>query len=322
MSDKLRISFAGSAQFAAQHLSQLIASAKYDIVSVYTKPDKASGRGQKITNNPVKQLALENNIPVLQPSVIDNKIIDKIHKDNLDVLIVVSYGMKIPSRLLDIPRYGCINVHASLLPKYRGASPIQAAILAGDTITGISIMRMDENIDTGDVLLQTKCTIDNADTSDSLFTKLASLGAATLLEALANLAELSLTPQNHSQSSYCKKITKQDGAIDWQQDASIIALKIRAYNSWPVAFTQCGNKKIRIWEASVRTGTKSFVPADPGHIVSIEKDSLLVRCGTTKASYLLISKIQFPGKQALPLAQLLNSYREFFLANKVFENIS
>jgi methionyl-tRNA formyltransferase len=322
MSDKLRISFAGSAQFAAQHLSQLIASAKYDIVSVYTKPDKTAGRGQKITNNSVKQLALENNIPVLQPSVIDNKIIDKIHQDNLDVLIVVSYGMKIPSRLLDIPRYGCINVHASLLPKYRGASPIQAAILAGDTITGISIMRMDENIDTGDVLLQTKCDIASLDTSDSLFLKLATLGAVTLLEALDKLAELSLIPQNHAQASYCKKITKQDGAIDWQQDASIIALKIRAYNSWPVAFTQCGNKKIRIWEASVRTGTKSFVPADPGHIVSIEKDSLLVRCGTTKASYLLISKIQFPGKQALPLAQLLNSYREFFLRNKVFKNVS
>ena len=312
MSDKLRISFAGSAQFAAQHLSQLIASAKYDIVSVYTKPDKAAGRGQKITNNAVKQLALENNIPVLQPSVIDNNLIDKIHQDSLDVLIVVSYGMKIPSRLLDTPRYGCINVHASLLPKYRGASPIQAAILAGDTITGISIMRMDENIDTGDVLLQTKCTIDNADTSDSLFTKLASLGAATLLEALANLAELSLTPQNHSQSSYCKKITKQDGAIDWQQDAHIIALKIRAYNSWPVSFTQCGNKKIRIWEASVYTGKKNFVHAPAGHIVAIEKDALLVSCGTAQASYLLISKMQFPGKQALPLAQLLNSYREFF----------
>lgn len=314
MKNKLRISFAGSAEFAKQHLHCLIKSNKFYIVSVYTKPDKPAGRGKKKGDNPVKKLALESGLAVFQPHILDSDIIDQVAEHKLDALIVVSYGMKIPARLLNIPKYGCLNVHASLLPKYRGASPIQSAILANDNYTGVSIMRMDENIDTGPVLLQARCDIATTDTSASLFLKLADLGATSLLDTLERINNIPLQAQNDAQSSSCKQIAKQDGKIDWGDDASLIERKIRAYNPWPIAFTYCGSEQLRIWQAAVHT-YQGDVGDKVGDIVLIKQDHILIRCGSSVPSYLAIYAVQFPGKKVLPLKQLLNAYKTFFISN-------
>jgi methionyl-tRNA formyltransferase len=311
---QLRIAFAGTADFASTHLQHLIAAQKYKIVSVYTKADKAIGRGQTIQYSKVKQLALEHNLTLYQPASLDNSVItQQIADQQLDVLIVVAYGLKIPVSLLHLPKYGCINVHASLLPKYRGAAPIQDAILAGDSATGVSIMQMDEHIDTGPVLLQQSCPILPSDTSDSLYLKLASLGKQALVGALDQLASLRPQAQNDALASGSKKIRKQDGLINWQQDAATIERQIRAYNSWPVAFTQCNDKTVRIWQAQVIELDDMQDIQTPGTIVEINDIGILVRCGINQPSYLQLEKLQLPGKQTQDAAVLLNSHKQFFV---------
>ncbi|MDH3609746.1 MAG: methionyl-tRNA formyltransferase, partial [Gammaproteobacteria bacterium] len=236
MSKALNIIFAGTPDFAASALQACIAS-RHHVVAVYTQPDRPAGRGRKIKYGPVKQLAIDAGITVFQPQSLDQEQQNQIESLQADIMLVSAYGLLLPKTVLDIPKLGCINIHASLLPRWRGAAPIQCSIIAGDQKTGISIMQMEQGLDTGPVLQQFECEIQATDTGSSLHDRLASMAAAEIVQVLENLQDgkLIAQPQDESLVSYAGKITKQEACIDWQQSAAEIARKIRAFNSWPVA---------------------------------------------------------------------------------------
>lgn len=305
---RLRLAFAGTPMFAVPSLQALMAS-KHEVVTVFTQPDRPAGRGRKLTACPVKQCALGYDLPVQQPQHFRQPELQaELEAMELDALIVVAYGHLIPAAILATPRLGCINVHASLLPRWRGAAPINAAILAGDHETGITIMQMAAGLDTGPMLNQASIPIDAHDTCARLHDKLAELGAQTLVQTLPLLAagNIQAQPQDDSLATYAHKIEKQHARINWSQSAVEIDRHIRAYNPWPVCFTQLDNQTLRIWQAEL-----SSVVADalPGDIVSADKHGIVVSTGE---GCLRITRLQMPNKPAHDCADIMNAYADLF----------
>jgi methionyl-tRNA formyltransferase len=308
----LNIIFAGTPDFAAQHLAALIHS-EHNIVAVYCPPDKPAGRGKKLTACATKLLALTHDIPVQQPMDFKAEYTQlTLAKYQADVMVVVAYGLLLPTVILHTPRLGCINVHGSILPKWRGAAPIQRALEAGDSQTGVTIMQMDKGLDTGDMILTATCDITIKDTSASLYDKLAELGPKALLDTLALMAlgKYQRQAQNNLQATHAAKLDKADAELDWQQPASILDRKIRAYIPWPVAqftFDDKGQQhRIRVWQASVIELDHQQLP---GTIISCDKQGIVV---ATTANALRLEILQLPGKKALAVADILNGKADWF----------
>ena len=311
----MRIVFAGTPEFAALHLQALLDddSGNHEIIAVYTQPDRPAGRGKKLTPSPVKALAENHKLPVYQPlSLKDSEQQQILAELNADIMVVVAYGLLLPPTILDTPKHGCINVHASLLPRWRGAAPIQRAIEAGDTETGVTIMQMDVGLDTGDMLQISHCTIDKDDTGGSLHDKLANIGPPALLSTLEQIAQGTVVAekQNDALSNYAPKITKQEALLDWFQPADVLDNKIRAFNPFPVAYTTLGNDRIRIWQAERTTQLgEDYKDKVPGTI--LEAGNRGIKVNTQKGS-LLITELQLPGKKRLPVSEVLKSRAELF----------
>lgn len=308
----LNIIFAGTPDFAAQHLAALLQS-EHNIVAVYCPPDKPAGRGKKLTACATKTLALAHNIAVEQPEnfkAIESQ--ETLAHYQADVMVVVAYGLLLPPVILETPRLGCINVHGSILPKWRGAAPIQRSLEAGDPKTGVTIMQMDKGLDTGDMILTSTCDITLEDTSASLYDKLAELGPKALLTTLALMAtgEYQRQPQNNSQATHAAKLDKAEAELNWQLSAAILDRKIRAYIPWPVAqftFNENNNQhRIRVWQASVVVLEHNQVP---GTIIRSDKEGLVI---ATSNNALRLEIIQLPGKKSLPVADILNGKAEWF----------
>ena len=304
----LRIVFAGTPDFAASSLQALL-DAGHDVIAVYTQPDRPAGRGRKLKPSPVKQVALDHQVDVYQPlNFKDAESVTQLQALNADLMVVVAYGIILPKVVLGTPRLGCINVHASLLPRWRGAAPIHRAVLAGDKQTGVTIMQMDEGLDTGDMLLKHSCEIGAAESSGALHDRLAVIGAEALLESLPGLADGSLKgeAQNEALSNYADKLEKAEGQIDWQQPAEAIARQIRGLAPWPVAYTQLNGETMRIWQADISNEQAS---QPPGCVISTDKKAIHVACGEGAIQLL---HVQLPGSKAMPVSAVLNSKRDLF----------
>lgn len=307
----MRLIFAGTPDFAAHHLRCLIDS-DHEIVGVYTQPDRPAGRGKKLVASPVKQLAEQYGLPVFQPVNFKAEgALDALTQLQADVMVVVAYGLLLPQPVLDAPRFGCINVHASLLPRWRGAAPIQRAIAAGDSETGITIMQMDIGLDTGDMLIKTHCPIAPDDTGGSLHDKLMAQGGPALLEALSHIEQQTLVPekQDDNLACYASKLTKEEAAIDWQQSAAMLNDQIRAFNPFPVAYFSQGDQRIRVWGCQLAQGQGL-----PGTILQADAQGLVVACGE---GALRLTQLQLPGKKALPVRDLLNGHSDRFTVGSV-----
>ncbi|MBU2897630.1 methionyl-tRNA formyltransferase [Vibrio hepatarius] len=308
MSKPLKIVFAGTPDFAARHLAALLSS-PHQVVAVYTQPDRPAGRGKKITASPVKTLALEHDIPVYQP---ENFKSEQAKQDlaniNADLMVVVAYGLLLPQAVLDIPTLGCVNVHGSLLPKWRGAAPIQRSIWAGDDHTGVTIMQMDIGLDTGDMLKIATLPIDRKDTSASMYQKLAELGPKALTECLADIANGSATPekQNSSKANYAEKLSKQEAHIQWNDSAEHIERCVRAFNPWPISHFLVGDKSIKVWQSQV---IEQQTNQAPGIILQADKTGIYVSTGK---DVLVLEQIQIPGKKAMSIQDILNSRADWF----------
>ena len=307
MTTPLRIVFAGTPDFAAKHLAALLES-DHQVIAAYTQPDRPAGRGKKLTPSPVKAMALSHEIPVYQPASLKSSDAQaELQALNADIMVVVAYGLILPVAVLEAPKLGCLNVHGSILPKWRGAAPIQRAVWAGDDETGVTIMQMDEGLDTGDMLHIARIPIANTDTSASLYDKLADLGPTALLHTLDNLASLTPSPQNDADATYAKKLSKEEAFINWRDDAQQIERNIRAFNPWPVAWTTIADQNIKIWAADViddlATGNA------PGTITQADKHGIVVATGR---GGLRIHSLQIPGKKALPAVDVVNARKAWF----------
>ncbi|WP_054339833.1 methionyl-tRNA formyltransferase [Neptunomonas antarctica] len=309
MTTPLRIIFAGTPDFAASSLAALISS-EHQIVAVYTQPDRPAGRGRKLTASPVKALAIKHDIPVYQPQNFKEEPEQAaLRALNADLMVVVAYGLLLPAAILDAPKQGCINVHASLLPRWRGAAPIHRSLLAGDSETGITIMQMDEGLDTGDMLYKSTCPILPEDTSGALHDRLAEQGAEALLDTLRLITDKQLSPvkQNNADACYAHKLTKQEGLIDWAETAEVIDRQIRGLSPWPVAFTTRGDDTLRIISASPEATTTT---AAPGIIIETTKEKIIIACGN--GTTLSIDRLQLPGGKPLSSRDVLNARKELF----------
>lgn len=308
----MKIIFAGTPDFAASHLEALIS--QHDIVAVYTQPDRPAGRGKKLTASPVKILAAQHNLDVYQPeSLKDPKQQAILASLQADIMVVVAYGLILPQVILDAPRLGCINVHGSILPRWRGAAPIQRAIEAGDSETGITIMQMDAGLDTGAMLSITRCAIAADETSGSLYNRLAALGAPALLNTLDKIEAGTAVAiaQDNDQSTYAKKIEKAEALINWSDTATVIDQRIRALNPFPAAYTEIEGQRVKIWGAQVASNPTG----SPGEILIADNNGLLVSCGQ---GCLLLTEIQLAGKSRMPVAEILRSRAELFAQGKQF----
>ncbi|NND82603.1 MAG: methionyl-tRNA formyltransferase [Gammaproteobacteria bacterium] len=298
----MNIIFAGTPAFAVPPLQALIASHK--VVAVFTQPDRAAGRGKKLTPPPVKQVALEHGIEVYQPISLrgQSQLLESLQAD---VMIVVAYGLLLPQAVLDAPRLGCLNIHASLLPRWRGAAPIQRAIEAGDAETGVCIMQMELGLDSGPVYETVTTGIASDDTSATLHDRLSELGATAVCKVLQKLStDPDLTPiaQDDGRACYARKITKQEARIDWQADAALLERRIRAFNPWPIAFTLHGEERIRLLRAHVVRGTSE---AAPGTIIAIDETGPVVQCG---AGALRLELLQRAGGRVLTWQEFRHGY--------------
>lgn len=305
MADSLRIVFAGTPDFAVPPLKALLA-AGHRVVGVYTQPDRPAGRGRKLVASPVKQAAEAAGIPVFQPVTLkDDAALAALAALRSDLMVVVAYGLLLPQRVLDVPRLGCINIHASLLPRWRGAAPIQRAVLAGDSMTGVAIMRMEAGLDTGPVFLVRETEIGPRQTAGELHDRLSKLGAEALIDALPGIADGSLRPQPQGPgaATYAHKIDKAEGRIDWQRGAAEIGRRVRAFNPWPVAFTMVGGDTVRIWEAEP-LAAQSGDAARPGTVLAAGKTGIDVATGD---GVLRITRLQLAGKRAMSAAEFLNA---------------
>ncbi len=309
MSTSLRIIFAGTPDFAARHLDALLTSG-HQIVGVFTQPDRPAGRGKKLMPGPVKVLAETHGLPVFQPASLRPEENQKLVADlNADVMVVVAYGLILPKAVLDMPRLGCVNVHGSLLPRWRGAAPIQRALWAGDAETGVTIMKMDVGLDTGDMLYKLACPITAEDTSATLYDKLADLDPQGLIETLQQLADNTATPevQDEAQVTYAEKLSKEEARIDWSLSAAQLERCIRAFNPWPMSWLMIDEQPVKVWKASVINGNAS---AEPGTIIDASKNGIQVATGE---GILNLESLQPAGKKAMSAQDLLNSRREWFI---------
>ena len=292
----------GTPDFAVGTLKELIDN-QYDVVAVVTQPDKPKGRSKELVFSPVKEEAVKNNIQVLQPErARDEAFVEELRKYNADVFVVVAFGQLLPKSIIDMPRLGCINVHASLLPKYRGASPIQWAVIDGCEYSGVTTMKMDEGLDTGDILLVDKVKLDKKETGGSLFDRLSIVGAKLLIKTLEGLETGSIIPekQNEAESSYVKMLKKSMGELDFTKSARQIECLIRGLNPWPSAFTHLNGKMLKIWDADVDDSENDSAP---GTITEVGKD--FIRVATGKGS-LKILELQLEGKKRMKTRDFLN----------------
>ena len=299
----MKVIFMGTPDFAVPTLEALIE--KHEVLAVVTQPDKPKGRGKAVLMTPVKEKAIEYEIPVYQPvKVRDPEFVELLKTMAPDVIVVVAFGQILPKSILDLPKYGCVNVHASLLPKYRGAAPIQWAVIDGEKESGVTTMMMDVGLDTGDMLEQKAIPLDEKETGGSLFDKLSALGGSMILSTLKGLENgtITRTPQGESETSYAKMLTKEMGHIDWTKDAASIERLVRGLNPWPSAYTRLGDKMLKIWKAQVVSEESG---AEPGCIVKVEKDHILVQTGK---GMLAISELQLEGKKRMPVEAFLNGY--------------
>ncbi len=309
----MKIIFAGTPHFAASALAALLR--EHQVVAVLTQPDRPAGRGLHLTPSPVKQLAQQHGLRILQPATLKGAETQHlIGALDADVMVVAAYGLILPGAVLQLPRFGCLNIHASLLPRWRGAAPIQRAILAGDKESGITIMQMDEGLDTGDILLSNSCRIEPGDTAQTLHDKLAELGATSILEALRLLQESGLAgmPPGNSQNRlipikqdngaacYAAKLTKSEAQINWREDARQIERAVRAYNPFPVCHASINGTMIKIWQA----GLCADQQGEPGKVLAADKHGITVACGT---GALRLEVLQRPGARAQPAAQFLQA---------------
>jgi methionyl-tRNA formyltransferase len=304
MNEKLKIIFAGTPEFAAEALKAIL-STDHQLIAVYTQPDRPAGRGRKLTPSAVKQVALEHNIPVFQPqSLKEPTAQQELAELGADVMVVAAYGLLLPKAVLDAPRLGCLNIHASLLPRWRGAAPIQRAILAGDRETGITIMQMDVGLDTGDMLLKVNCPITQQDTAETLHDRLAKLGAQAIVDALNALPSGTLVgeKQDDALANYARKLDKGEAAINWSKSAVEIDRQVRAFNPWPVTQTTFQDKIMRIWQA-IPLSESCDGPA--GKVISADKQGIKVVTGD---GVLQIQKLQMPGKKPMDVASFLNAH--------------
>lgn len=305
----LRIIFAGTPEFAATHLEGLLQSG-HQVVAVYTQPDRPAGRGKKLQSGPVKKRAEEAGIPIFQPASLKPELAQQeLAEIGADVMVVVAYGLILPQAVLDIPSIACLNVHASLLPRWRGAAPIQRAIEAGDDETGITIMQMDAGLDTGNMLARATCAIKQSTTAASLHDELAQIGVPLLLDVLKTLPEhLAAGQQQDDQlATYADKILKPEAQINWSEDAQLISRKIRAFNPFPVCHTFIGNDRVKIHLATANHEPSHAT--SPGTIVSADSQGIVVACGN---GHLCITRLQLPGGKALTAEQVLHAKSTLF----------
>ncbi|AHE47697.1 methionyl-tRNA formyltransferase [Aeromonas hydrophila 4AK4] len=306
--NKLKLIFAGTPDFAARHLAALLSS-DHEVVAVYTQPDKPAGRGQKLTASPVKELALANDLPVYQPASLRNEEAQaELAALGADLMVVVAYGLILPKAVLDTPRLGCLNVHGSLLPRWRGAAPIQRAIWAGDNETGVTIMQMDVGLDTGAMIRKVSCPIAADDTSASLYDKLAELGPQALVDTLNAMAagETAAEAQDDALANYAQKLSKEEARIDWSMEAIAIERCIRAFNPWPISWFEVADQTIKVWQAAV-VDSDHGQPA--GTLLKADKQGIDIATGK---GVLRLLTLQPPGKKAMSVSDLLNSRRDWF----------
>lgn len=302
MAEPLRIVFAGTPDFSVPPLQELLKSV-HQVVAVYTQPDRPSGRGRKLLPGPVKSHALEAGVPVYQPASLKAaEEIEALRALEPDLMVVVAYGLLLPEPVLAVPRLGCVNIHASILPRWRGAAPIQRAIQAGDAESGVTIMRMDKGLDTGPVYLTRRIDLAADETGGSLHDRLSLLGAEGLMEALPGITDGSLQPesQNSAEATYAAKLEKKEAQIDWNMPATVIERQVRAFNPWPVAFTRYENASLRIWDAQAIDG----MTAEPGTVMSATRDGIDVSC---QSGLLRVTRLQMPGKRAMDSQDFINS---------------
>ena len=309
----MRIVFAGTPEFAAQHLQALLDAGR-QIVAVYTQPDRPAGRGQKMMPSPVKQLALQHGIAVYQPQTLrDTAAQAELAALTPDLMVVVAYGLILPQVVLDTPRLGCINSHASLLPRWRGAAPIQRAIEAGDASSGVTVMQMEAGLDTGPMLLKVTTTITAEDTGGSLHDRLATLGSQAVVEAVTKLAagELRGEVQDDSLATYAHKLNKDEARLDWSRPAVEMERLVRAFNPWPICHSTLNGEALKVHAAQLGEGQGA-----PGSVLAADKSGLTVACGE---GALRLTRLQLPGGKPLSFADLYNSRREQFAPGLVLE---
>lgn len=301
----MRIIFMGTPDFSVGTLEALV-EAGHDVCLVVTQPDKPKGRGKEMQFTPVKEAAVKHGIPVFQPRrVREPECVEELRKYNADVCVVIAFGQILPKEILELTPYGCMNVHASLLPAYRGAAPIQWALISGEKVTGITTMQMDEGLDTGDMLLKVEVPITNEDTGETLHDKMAEAGAKLAVETLAQMEKGLLKPEKQGETTtpYAKMLKKEMGNIDWTKPADEIERLVRGMNSWPSAYTKWENKVMKIWRAAVE---EKDIQAAPGTIVEVTKDSFSVQTGK---GLLVVKELQIPGKKRMDAGAFLRGYQ-------------
>ncbi len=300
---KKRIIFAGTPQFAVPSLLALLNS-KHIVSAVYTQPDRKAGRGRKLQASPVKSVALEHGIKVYQPvSLKDSDSQAQLQALQADLIIVAAYGLLLPKTVLEMPRFGCINVHASLLPRWRGAAPIQRALIAGDTITGVTLMQMDVGLDTGAMLKTASCEILPDDTGQTLHDRLSDLGAKLLANNIDEIETLPATPQDENLAIYAKKLEKAEAQLDWQEPAIVLERKVRAFNPWPVAQAKLFGQTLRIWAAkAINEPTHKF---KIGSVIHAQRDGIDV---VTGEGILRLLTVQRAGGKAIAVGDFLNAH--------------